>query len=370
MSLEDKCWDAFRNRDHKEAVRLLPLVKEPKKIKGLYIVWDNISLLHWSSRHGWLDITKDLITKYHCDPQERDSGGQNCLHWASQGSHVDVMRYLIDECHCDPMDTTESGYNVLHYVTFNRSLDAIKYLINHHHCDPMATNNRGETAIHCAARHIDSVKYLIKECHCDPMTTNNDGETVLHKAAGISNSPDVIKYLINECNCDPMALDKKGWTPLHNAARWGHSEAIECLLSTGKCDPLAKDNQGKTPLQLAKEAKQRGGTTTLPIFKKFGDIKSSHPIDSYVNVLLVGNPGAGKSTLSNVINETATGSIVLGSFRNVGGVVPCTAVSHVDETFTNPFERRRKKEGLKEIIKHLKNVLTLLAILVLLVCLV
>uniref|UniRef100_A0A1X7U3B3 G domain-containing protein n=1 Tax=Amphimedon queenslandica TaxID=400682 RepID=A0A1X7U3B3_AMPQE len=225
----------------------------------------------------------------------------------------------------------------------------------------------------------------------------------------------------------------KGWTPLHNAARWGHSEAIECLLSTGKCDPLAKDNQGKTPLQLAKEAKQRGGTTTLPIFKKFGDIKSSHPIDSYVNVLLVGNPGAGKSTLSNVINETATGSIVLGSFRNVGGVVPCTAgiipyklqhrtlgniilhdfaghseyysshsavienllqgsggvflivvnilekepvkqlhqwltvvrneaqkalnqchviliVSHVDETFTNPFERRRKKEGLKEII--------------------
>ena len=39
----------------------------------------------------------------------------------------------------------------------------------------------------------------------------------------------------------------------------------------------------------------------------------------------MGNPGAGKSTLSLVVNDTATGSIVLGSIRNVKGVVPCTA---------------------------------------------
>uniref|UniRef100_A0A1X7SY35 G domain-containing protein n=1 Tax=Amphimedon queenslandica TaxID=400682 RepID=A0A1X7SY35_AMPQE len=96
----------------------------------------------------------------------------------------------------------------------------------------------------------------------------------------------------------------------------------EYLLSTGKCDPLAKDNGGITPFKLAKE---RRHTDTLSVLKKFGGIKSSHPIDSYVNVLLVGNPGAGKSTLSHVIKDTATSSIVLGSFRNVGGVVPCTA---------------------------------------------
>uniref|UniRef100_A0A1X7USQ1 G domain-containing protein n=1 Tax=Amphimedon queenslandica TaxID=400682 RepID=A0A1X7USQ1_AMPQE len=366
MSLEDKCWDAFRKGDHKKAVHLLPLVKEPNKIKK--IVWNNTSLLHLSSRNGWLDVTKDLITKYHCDPQERDSTGETCLHYAADGNHVDVMRYLINEC------------------------------------------------------------------HCDPMATENKGETALHKAAAEYNSPDVIKYLINECNCDPTIVDRRGWTPLHNAAHWGDSKAVECLLSTGKCDPLAKDNYGNTPLQLAKEAKQRGwGKNTLPFFKKFGDIKSSHSIDSYVSILSVGNPGAGKSTLSHVINDTATGSIVLGSFRNVGGVVPCTAgiipyklkhrtlgniilhdfaghskyysshtavienllqgssgvflivvnilekepvkqlhqwltvvrnetqkalnqchviviVSHVDEIFTNPFERRRRKEEIQEII--------------------
>ena len=292
MSLEDNCWAAFENRDHEEAVRLLPLVKEPNKIKRKYILWDNIvwdntSLLHLSSRNGWLDVTRDLITKYHCDPHERDGNGQTCLHWAAGGNHVDVMRYLINECHCDPMATTNSGVTVLH----------------------------------CAAGHIDIVKYLINECHCDPMATDSNNRTILHEAAS-GNSPDVIKYLIDEWNHDPMAVDRlRGRTPLHIAADWGCSAVAEYLLSTGKCDPLAKDNDGDTPFKLAKEVDD---TDTLSVMKKFGSIKSSQPIDSYVNVLLVGNPGAGKSTLSHVINDTASFTL-LGSFRNVGGVVPCTA---------------------------------------------
>ena len=416
MSLEDKCWDAFKYGDHKKAIRLLPLVKEPNKIKRI-CGWINTSLLHLSSENGWLDVTKDLITKYHCDPHKRDSDGQTCLYLAAEGNHVDVMRYLIDECHCDPKVPTKYGDTVLHEVADNGSLDFMKYLINHHHCDPMATTEDGETVLHRAAEHIDIVKYLINECHCDPMATTNSGETVLHHAAehidivkylinechcdpmatskngetvlywaaghidivkylinechcdpmattnsgetvlhhaaehidivkylinechcdpmatdsdnttilheaAIRNSTDVIKYLINECHCDPMAVDSWGQTPLHCVTGcWGSSAAVEYLLSTGKCDPLAKDNDGDTPFKLAKED---GKTDTLSVFKKFDGIKSSHPIDSYVNVLLVGNPGAGKSTLSRVIKDTASFTL-LGSFRNVGGVVPCTA---------------------------------------------
>ena len=285
MSLEDKCWDAFTKEGHEEAVHLLPLVKEPNKIKRTYFIWNNTSLLHLSSSRGWLDVTKDLITKYHCDPHERDGQGQTCLYLAALGNYVDVMRYLIDECHCDPMVPDKYGETVLHRVAGNGSFDFMKYLINHHHCDPMATTNYGLTVLHWATEHIDIVKYLIDECHCDP-----------------------------------MAVDRGGWTPLHYAAAaYGNSAAVEYLLSTGKCNPLAKDNDGDTPFKLAK-----GDTDTLSVLKKFGGIKSSHPIDSYVNVLLVGNPGAGKSTLSHVINDTASFTL-LASFRNVGGVVPCTA---------------------------------------------
>ncbi|XP_019855297.1 PREDICTED: espin-like [Amphimedon queenslandica] len=155
--------------------------------------------------YGWLNVTKDLVTKYHCDPQERGEG-DSCLHWAA--------------CHCDPMETDKYGDTVLHKAANKGSLDVLKYLIN--------------------------------ECQYNPMATDPNSMTILHNAA-ISNSPDVIKYLINECHLDPITVNWMGQTPLHIAVDKGYSAAVESLLSTGKCDPLAKDNKGKTPLQLAKE---------------------------------------------------------------------------------------------------------------------
>ena len=422
---------------------------------------DGVPVLHYVASEGLLDVLKCMVMNINghiMDKQYHDTNGRTVLHCAVK--HIDVVKYLINECNCDIMTPDKDGNTILHDAASEGSLDVMKYLINTHHY-PMTTNNYGRTVLNCAVKHIDVVKYLINECNCImtpdiygdtilhdaasgglldvmkylinthhyPMTTNNKGQTVLHRAV---KHTDVVKYLINECNCDIMVTDKDGLTPLHCAARLGTAEVIEYFLSTGNCDPSAKDNDRRTPLQLAKE---RWGdrNTVIAIFKKFGDIKISHPIDSYVNVLLVGNPGAGKSTLSHVINDTATGSIVLGSFRNVGGVVPCTAgiipyklqhrtlgniilhdfaghseyysshsavienllqgsggvflivvnilekeavkqlhqwltvvrneaqkvlnqchviviVSHVDEIFTNPFEKRRRKEEIQEII--------------------
>ena len=394
------------------------------------------------------------------DEQYRDTNGRTVLHCAVQ--HIDVVKYLINECNCDIMTPDKYGRTILHVTANEGLLDVMKYLINTHHY-PMTTNNSGQIG---AVKHIDVVKYLINECNFDIMITVKDGVPFLHYVASeglldvlkcmVMNINghimdeqyrdtngqtvlhcavqhiDVVKFLINECNCDIIVANKNEQTPLHDAAGLGTPEVIEYFLSTGNCDPLAKDNDGRTPLQLAKE-RRYGKDTVIAIFKKFGDIKISHPIDSYVNILLVGNPGAGKSTLSHVINDTATGSFFLGSIRNVGGVVPCTAgiipyklqhwtlgniilhdfaghseyysshsavienllqgsggvflivvnilekeavkqlhqwltvvrneaqkalnqchviviVSHVDEIFTNPFERRRRKEEIQEII--------------------
>ena len=319
------CWRAFKERDYNEAIRLLPLVEGPKKIDLRrykdYYSWSleysrKANLLHLSSRNGWLDVTKELITNYQFDPREGDSDGSTCLHYAAMGNQVDIVRYLFNECNCDPMTSGEYGVTVLHTVAVYGSLDVMKYLINHCHCNPMTTNWPGKTVLFYAARHIDVVKYLINECNCDPMATDSSKWTVLHDAA-LNGSTDVVKYLINECNCDLMACAVSGQTPLHLAALFGRSAVVELLLSTGKCDPLAKDNEGRTPLQEA------FGDTRL-IFKKFGQIKTSHPVDSYVNVLLLGNPGAGKSTLSHVITDTA-GFVPFSSFRNVKGVEPYTA---------------------------------------------
>ena len=296
-SLRKECTAAFVEGDLNQALHLLPLVEQPKLLKteidsGPY--WSlrcDASLLHLSSRNGWFDVVKDLITNYHFDPQEKDDRRNTCLHYAAEGIR-----------------------NV------NGSLDVMKYLINHHHCNPMATNSHRVTVLHYAVKHIDIVKYLITECGCDPMTTDRFNRTTLHCAAQ-EGSTDVIKYLINDCNCDPMSVDSGKWTPLLCAVIGNNSDAVEYLLSTGKCDPLARNCDGDTPMKLAAEEDKN----LLPIFKKFGRIKSSHPVDSYVNVLLLGNPGAGKSTLSHVITDTATGFVAFGTFRNVKGVEPCTA---------------------------------------------
>ena len=315
--------------------------------------YGGVPVLHYVAREGLLAVLKCMVMNINghiMDEQYRDIDGRTVLHYAVK--HIDVVKYLINECNCDRMTPDKYGDTILHYAASEGSLDVMKYLINTHHYNLMTINNKGQTFLHYAVRRIGVVKCLINECnydimtldkyentilhyaaseglldvmkylinthHYNLMTTNNSGQTVLHRAV---KHIDVVKYLINECNCDIMVTDKYGRTPLRVAARSGTPEVIEYFLSTGNCDPLAKDNDGRTPLEIAKER----GNTVIAIFKKFGSVKISHPIDSYVNVLLVGNPGAGKSTLSHVINHTTNGSIALGSFRNVRRVVPYTA---------------------------------------------
>ena len=347
------CMEAFIKGDYKEAVRLLRLHKITRSTGLQY--FGEPGLLYYSIRNGWLDVTRDLITNCHFDPHKYYDG-ESCLYIAAEGNHVDIVEYLIKECGCHPMKDATWYVRIpfLHYVASRGLLDVLKCIvmnINGHIMDKQYTG--GQTVLHHSLKHIDVVMYLVNECNCDIMsrdrygdtivhdaaskglldvlkhlisthhydiaTTNNRGETVLHCAV---RHIDVVKYLIIECNCNIMVTDRDGQTPLHCAANLGSAEVIEFFLLTGNCDPLAKDNTGRTPLQIAG---RRDSNTIIAIFKKFGNIKISHPIDSYVNVLLVGNPGAGKSTLSHVIIDTATGSIALGSFRNVKRAEPCTA---------------------------------------------
>ena len=312
---------------------------------------DGDTVLHYAAKKGLLEELKFMISHYNCNLMATNKRGETILHCAV--GHIEVVRYLIIECNCDPMTViNENGDTVLHYAAKKGLLDLLKFMINHHNCNLMATNKQGETILHCAVEHIEVVRYLMIECNCDPMTviSKYNGDTVLHYVAKkglldllkfminhhncnlMANRLDttflhcavqhieVVKYLINECNYDPMVVDELGRTPLHIATNKSYLATIEYLLSTGRCDPLVKDNEGKTPVQRAQRL-----ADVLPIFKKFGQIKVSHPIDSYVNVLLLGNPGAGKSTLRHVIIDTVTGGYYFGSFRNVKGVKPFTA---------------------------------------------
>ena len=276
---------------------------------------DGNTFLHLAAKTGSYDVIELLIGDYKCNPEATNRFGQRVLHCAAE--HISIVEYLITECKCDPMVTDKDGKTVLHYAVKKKCSAVIKCLVSIYPMD-----KDGNTFLHLAAKtgSYDVVKQLIGYYKCFSEETNKFGKTVLHCAVEYIS---IVKYLIIECNRDPMVTDMDGKTVLHYAVEQNSLDVVEYLVSTGKCDPVAKDKMGKTPLQLTDEDNQQ---KIQLLFKKFGQVKTSHPVDSYVNVLLLGNPGAGKSTLSQVIIDTATGSFTFASsLRNVKGVKPCTA---------------------------------------------
>ena len=276
--------------------------------------------LHVAAACGSHDVMKYLIEHRHWNTKDTDYKDRTVLHYGAK--YIGIVKYLITECKCDPMVTDEYGKTVLHYAVEQNHSNAVKYLVLTGKCDPiLAANKYGNTVLLFVATNgsLDTIKYLIHNHQCNPMVTDVFGKTILHYAV---EHIDTVKCLVTEYNCNPMVTDKDSKTVLHYAVEQNCLAVVEYLLSTGKCDPVAKDNMGRTPLQLTNNYNRQKVHT---LFIKFGQVTTSHPVDSYVNVLLLGNPGAGKSTLSHVITDTATGFIAFGFRRNVKGVEPCTA---------------------------------------------
>ena len=298
-----------------EAMQLLSLMKKGKLTSAKYA-----DLLNLFVGNGW--SLRDLITKCsHFNVRRKDENGRTCLHYAAEINDVDVVMFLITEFDLRPKETDFYGNTLLHCAADEGSLDVMRYLIDKHGCDPMAVNKKGKAVIHCAIKHINVVKYLIDICDCNLIKTLDCNHASLLHHAAWKGAVDVMKYLISECNCSPMSVCKDGKTVLHDAVTFNNAEVVEYLLSTGLCDPLAQDKHRKTPSQIAHERSR----DLIPLFEKFGQVQLSYPVESYVNVFLLGYPGAGKSTLFHAITSTATGFHYFGSIRYGEKVKSCTA---------------------------------------------
>ena len=230
----------------------------------LIIDYTRLPMLHLAAHQGWMDIAIDLITKYKCEINRKDSKGCNPLFYAARNNHLEVVRYFINEQHCDPMTKDNYGNTPLHIAVINNHLEVVRYFINEQHCDPMTRDNYGNTPLHIAARnnHREVVKYLINEQHCDPMTRDNDGDTPLHIACHLSNI-DIVHYLLSTGKVNPLASNKYGKSPMllmeyirlpmiHLAAHQGWTDVFIALITNYKCDiAIYRDTNGHTPLYYA-----------------------------------------------------------------------------------------------------------------------
>ena len=303
--------------------------------------------LDLAARSGHIDIVKYLISECKCDPNKKKEwrgDPKKPLHHASEKGHIDVVKYLLSDCKCDAYEGHGSGSTPLQYATKNQHLELVKYFVLECSCD-------AEPALRYAAEqgNMDVLEFLGKNCnknseysicldaaikekhtHVVKYLVDQWGkkEDLFNKLFEATRSHSYLKvdFLITDCKVDPTTIDSEGRTLLHYAAEDIYSMngllVVQSLLAAG-LDPLKRDKKGDTPMAIAGKSKNKKATNFF--FEAFGKTKTMYPVDSYVNVLIVGNSGAGKSTLSKIIEKTGSSMPILARYVDENEITPLTA---------------------------------------------
>ena len=285
---------AFKNGNKLMAEQLLPSIPQPATItttfksRLYYTELSLVSLLHLAAYWGLRNVVTALVSVYNCAANCKDEKGHIPLHYAASNGHLEVVKYFIVELHCDPSDKNQYGYTPLHYAC-------------RHHC------------------HLNIARYLIREEHCNPSCENNNGYTPLHYAC-IYGHLNIAQYLIREEHCNPSCEDNGGSTPLHDACHHGHAQIVHYLLSTGRVNPLTKDKYGNTALSLAS-----GNYDIIKLFEPFEECRTAFPVHTFTKLILTGDSGAGKTTITELIVRLASSTAVecvADVQRYTAGIVP------------------------------------------------
>ena len=315
---------------------------------------DGTTPLHWACIDGDLNTVQYLIREEHCNPS-CDNDGNTPLHFACRYGHLNIAQYLIREKHCNPSCKSKDGTTLLHWACINGHLNIVQYLIREKHCNPSCENNDGNTPLHFACRygHLNISQYLIREEHCNSSCENNEGRTPLHYACRCGNL-NVAQYLIREEHRNPSCETNYGWTPLHYACRYGHLNVAQYLIKEEHCNPSCEDNTGFTPLHFAcmrnhahivryllstgrinPLTENKYGHTALywanrhydniKLFEPFEECRTAFPVHTFTKLILTGDSGAGKTTITEFIVCLASSTAVeyvADVQRYTAGIVP------------------------------------------------
>ena len=321
--------------------------------------------LHEAASEGNLDMVRVLTSEFKADVNVHNNHGATPLHVAAYWRHLDVVRVLISEFKADVNTCKNNGVTPFDMFMVYDSDKMALALMNEFHCDTKG----GTPYIHTACRKgwVNLVRALVQKHGTGIVTTTRDGKgnTPFHVAA-MGHSKDVILSLINEFDCDvnvtghlgrsllhsassywdsplvrlvsqytsPWVLDDNGDTPLHICARLGYIKNVKALL---EFDPpvMIRNNVGKTPRDLEKDEWHHFNFIDAYMKENKGKIYSQYDVvqslakkkyscpEPIIRAFVVGNPGAGKSSLVEALKREA----FIDSFKRVSesSVPPHTA---------------------------------------------
>ena len=209
-------------------------------------------------------------------------------------------------------------------------------MVEQHGCDIKILDDLRCTPLHYACRygHLNVAQYLINK-GCDPSAVNIRKQSSLHQACQSSNVK-LVRCLITSYGCDPGQPDSYGDTALHVVCQNNTPEIVRYLLSETMSNIHALNVQRQTPLDLTTNFEIikefiRHGANPANVYKKHGKVLGTkHPFVPPVKVFLVGNPFAGKSTLTAALQNEASALFpvpfrskkVTGVDERTAGIIP------------------------------------------------
>ena len=333
---EEDCVRAFEIGNKLKAEDLLLRVPQPNAVRTTFdfemykdmMRAASVSLLHLAAYWGWANTVTMLVSKYGTATNCEDNRGHIPLHYAAYNGHLEVVKYFDQHDQCrDLMDKTSSadGRTPLFFACQYGHLNITQYLIKEAHCDPLRKDKyAGWTLLHhaCLKGHFNIVQFLIKvfkEKKCDPFCKTNNlvGNTPLHLACNEGHL-DIAQYLIKEEH-KPLC-DNRGSTPLHYACIQNQVHIVRYLLSTGQVNPLVKNKDHRTALSLA-----TGKFDIIKLFEPFEECRTAFPVHTFTKLILIGDSGAGKTTITELIVRLASSTTiecVTDVQRLTAGIIP------------------------------------------------
>ena len=293
-----------------------------------------------------------------------DDNGELAIHIACQRSSLDVVELISNYTYDINATTQKSGDTPLHIACRKQTMRFVKYLIEKKQCNPNIPNDNGELPLHIACREQATEIAIM----CVNFQTKL-GNTPLHEACGAikafsfpTKSMEIIRHLVSHKKCKVNVRNNEGKTAIHYACKAQCVELVNYLLLNGKADLLLSDNEGQTPLMFTTnpaliKVLLHHGADPRPLYKSFAqyfrDHSSENPPPTPQKILVVGNAGAGKTSLIQSLESEGESNKEQCVPQPTAGIIPTNFQSHIyGPVIWYDFAGQREYYASHEAILH------------------